>query len=89
MTKDRPKIHSSTYFGNTTTGSPTATTAITSTTTNDATVGSSDTIKHIDDIFLPLPKTNNNDDVKMVTKILAKEKGYLVAKIEKGCQTNS
>ena len=29
-------------------------------------------------------KQNNNDDVKMVTKIHAKEKGYLVAKIEKG-----
>ena len=84
LTKDRPKIQSSTYFGNTTTGSPTTMTAATSTTTNDTTVGSSDTIKHKDDIFLTVPKTNNTDDVKVVTKILAKEKCYLVAKIEKG-----
>ena len=88
LTKDRPKFNSETYFSDTATGSPTATTAATSSTTNVAPVGSSDTMKHIDDIFLTVPNNiknkNNNDDVKMVSKILAKEQGYLVYKIEKG-----
>ena len=88
LTKDRPTFNYETYFGDTATGSPTATTAATSSTTNVAPVGSSDTMKQIDDIFLTVPNSiknkNNNDDVKMVAKILAKEQGYLVCKIKKG-----
>ena len=85
LTKDQPKIYASTYFGNTATGSTTAATAAATTTTTTTTVGSTDTIKQIDDIIHTVPKSNNNDDIKMVTtKILAKERGYLVAMIEKG-----
>ena len=89
LNKDLPEFISETYFGDTATGSPTATTADTSSSTNNvASVKSSDTMKQIDDIFLTVPnnikKQNNNDDVKMVSKILGKEQGYLVCKIEKG-----
>ena len=55
MTKNRPKFNSSTFLGDTATGSPTAMTAATSSTNNDDTVESSDTMKHIDDIFLTVP----------------------------------
>ena len=65
LTKNRPTFDSSTYFGDTATGSLTATTAAaaTSSTTNVAAVGSSDTMKNIDDIFLTVPnniKYKNN-----------------------------
>ena len=58
LTKDQPKINSSTYLGNTDTGSVSTTTAPTvATTTTTTTVGSTDTLKQIGDIINTVPKT--------------------------------
>ena len=60
LTKDQPEFNSETYFGDTATDSPTATTAATSSTNNVASVGSSDTMKQIDNIFLTVPNNIKN-----------------------------
>ena len=79
-----------TATASTTTTSTTNTTSTTtssdssSSTTTTPTVGTNDTLKIIDDIFVSVKTTGNNQDIKKVAKILTKQKGYLVAKIEQG-----
>ena len=82
-------VHATVTNGTTTT----STTNTTSTTTNGGssssttpppTVGTNNTLKIIDDIFVSVKTTDNNQNVKKVAKILTKQKGYLMAKIEQG-----